>query len=116
MCGFAAEIRFDGQSANVDAVSRMAEVLSPRGPDGDGLFTQGRIAVGHRRLRVMDRTEHSQQPMLDPQLGLGIVFNGAIYNHPELRAELKAHGYSFYSEGDTEVILKAYHRWGIDCA
>jgi|TARA_R110000822_G_scaffold197407_1_gene335272 asparagine synthase (glutamine-hydrolysing) len=115
MCGFAAEIRFDGQSANVDAVSRMAEVLSPRGPDGDGLFTQGRIAVGHRRLRVMDRTEHSQQPMLDPQLGLGIVFNGAIYNHPELRAELKAHGYSFYSEGDTEVILKAYHRWGIDC-
>ncbi len=115
MCGFAAEIRFDGQSANVDAVARMAEVLSPRGPDGDGLFTQGRIAVGHRRLRVMDRTEHSQQPMLDPQLGLGIVFNGAIYNHPELRAELRDAGYSFYSEGDTEVILKAYHRWGIDC-
>ncbi|WP_029890290.1 N-acetylglutaminylglutamine amidotransferase [Polycyclovorans algicola] len=115
MCGFAAEIRFDGQSANVDAVSRMAEVLAPRGPDGDGLFSQGRIAVGHRRLRVMDRTEHSQQPMLDPQLGLGIVFNGAIYNHPELRAELKSQGYTFYSEGDTEVILKAYDHWGAHC-
>jgi asparagine synthase (glutamine-hydrolysing) len=115
MCGFAAEIRFDGQSVDTVAVARMADVLSPRGPDGDGLFSQGRIAVGHRRLRVMDRTEHSQQPMLDPNLGLGVVFNGAIYNHPELRAELRQAGYSFYSEGDTEVILKAYHRWGADC-
>jgi asparagine synthase (glutamine-hydrolysing) len=52
--------------------------------------------------------------MVDPELGLGIVFNGAVYNHPELRAELSGKGYRFYSSGDTEVLLKAYHAWGSD--
>jgi len=99
----------------VGAVRAMAEVLAPRGPDGGGVFAQGRIALGHRRLKIIDLSEHAQQPMVDPALGLAIVFNGCIYNYPELRDELIAKGYSFFSHGDTEVILKAYHAWGADC-
>jgi asparagine synthase (glutamine-hydrolysing) len=114
MCGIAGEIRFDGSAADVGVAARMGERLARRGPDGVGTFAQGPLAFAHRRLKIMDLTEHAQQPMFDPQLGLGIVFNGAVYNHPELRAELKGLGYSFYSEGDTEVLLKAYHQWGDD--
>ena len=114
MCGIAGERRFDGKQADTDLIARMNDCHAPRGPDSSGVFAQGPLAVGHRRLKIMDRSDLSQQPMIDPALGLGIVFNGAIYNHPELRAELSGMGYTFYSEGDTEVLLKAYHRWGPD--
>lgn len=114
MCGFAGERRFDGQLADIGLVARMNDSHARRGPDGAGVYAQGPLAVGQRRLKIMDLSERAQQPMIDPDLGLGIVYNGAIYNHPELRAELKSKGYRFYSEGDTEVILKAYHHWGLD--
>jgi asparagine synthase (glutamine-hydrolysing) len=94
----------------------MAQVLAPRGPDGAGLFQAGNLAVGHRRLKIIDLSEHAQQPMIDSQLGLGIVFNGCIYNYPELRRQLQGLGYHFFSHGDTEVILKAYHAWGMNFA
>ena len=90
----------------------MAEVLAPRGPDSAGAFAQGRVAFGHRRLKIIDLSDAAQQPMVDPALGLTIVFNGCIYNYPELRAELEGQGYKFFSHGDTEVMLKAYHAWG----
>ncbi|MBB3265952.1 asparagine synthase (glutamine-hydrolyzing) [Azospirillum sp. OGB3] len=90
----------------------MTEALALRGPDGQGVFAHGRMAFGHRRLSIIDLSEAAQQPMTDPELGLGIVFNGCIYNYPELRAELEAKGYRFFSHGDTEVLLKAYHAWG----
>ena len=70
------------------------------------------MAFGHRRLKVMDLEPASGQPMIDHQLGLTLVFNGAIYNYPELRQELQALGYQFHSDGDTEVLLKGYHAWG----
>ncbi|NKF21096.1 N-acetylglutaminylglutamine amidotransferase [Solimonas marina] len=114
MCGFAGERRFDGQLADISAVARMTDAQARRGPDGAGLFQIGPLAVGQRRLKIMDLSEHAQQPMVDNELGLGIVFNGAVYNHPELRAELQARGYRFWSEGDTEVLIKAYHCWGLD--
>lgn len=114
MCGFAGERRFDGRLADMAAVARMNDDMARRGPDGAGLFQMGPLAVGQRRLKIMDLSEHAQQPMIDNELGLGVVFNGAVYNHPELRAELKAKGYTFWSEGDTEVLLKAYHHWGPD--
>ena len=112
MCGIAGEIRSDGQAASVSAVSAMADVLAPRGPDGSGVYAQGPRAFGHRRLKIIDLSEHAQQPMVDSALGLAIVFNGAIYNYPELREALEAKGYSFFSTGDTEVMLKAYPRLG----
>jgi asparagine synthase (glutamine-hydrolysing) len=90
----------------------MTGVMEPRGPDGEGFWCQGRAAFGHRRLKIIDLTERAQQPMVDPHLGLAIVYNGAIYNHRELRAELEREGYRFFSDGDTEVLLKAYHAWG----
>ena len=115
MCGICGEIRFDGASASPERLSRMAACLERRGPDGAGQIVRGRMGLGHRRLKIIDLSEKAAQPMEDPELGLTIAFNGCIYNYPELRRELEAKGYRFFSSGDTEVILKAYHAWGRDC-
>ena len=115
MCGISGEIRFDNGSADVAAVARMSDRLTPRGPDAAGLVSHGRVAFGHRRLKIIDLSNRAEQPMQDPELGLAIVFNGCIYNYPQLRQELQTLGYRFFSHGDTEVVLKAYHAWGRDC-
>ncbi|SDJ74414.1 N-acetylglutaminylglutamine amidotransferase [Pseudomonas indica] len=112
MCGIAGELRFDGRPADLAAVERITHHLAPRGPDACGFHSQGPVAMGHRRLKIMDLDEASGQPMTDAFLGLSMVFNGAIYNYPELRGELEGLGYRFFSDGDTEVLLKAYHAWG----
>ena len=112
MCGIAGELRFDRRPADLAAVERITHHLAPRGPDAHGFHSQGPIALGHRRLKIMDLAEASGQPMIDSDLGLSMVFNGAIYNYPELRGELEALGYRFFSGGDTEVLLKGYHAWG----
>lgn len=91
------------------------DALAPRGPDGSGLAIHGNVALGHRRLRIIDLSEKARQPMVDAELGLAIAFNGCIYNYPELREELEGKGYRFFSKGDTEVILKAWHAWGKEC-
>lgn len=115
MCGILGEIRFDQQSPDLQSLQRAADVLAPRGPDGAGLFSMHNVALAHRRLKIIDLSEHAQQPMIDNHLGLAIVYNGAIYNYPELRQTLSKMGYQFFSNGDTEVILKAYAAWGKDC-
>ncbi|WP_285275711.1 N-acetylglutaminylglutamine amidotransferase [Halopseudomonas bauzanensis] len=112
MCGLAGEFRFDGQLADLTALARMTGQMINRGPDASGVWSTGPIALGHRRLKIMDLADASGQPMTDPQLGLSLVFNGAIYNYPALRGELEIMGYRFFSDGDTEVVLKAYHAWG----
>ncbi|WP_423358874.1 N-acetylglutaminylglutamine amidotransferase [Pseudomonas citronellolis] len=114
MCGLAGELRFDNQPADLAAVERITHHLAPRGPDAWGFHSEGPVALGHRRLKIMDLAEASGQPMIDTTLGLSLVFNGAIYNYPELRKELEALGYRFFSGGDTEVLLKGYHAWGKD--
>lgn len=115
MCGLCGEIRLDGTPADVAAVGRMTQAMTPRGPDGSGVFASGTVAFGHRRLAIIDLSSHGSQPMVDPDLGLVLAFNGCIYNYKELRAELEAHGYRFFSTADTEVALKAFHRWGPAC-
>ncbi|HEX6930057.1 MAG TPA: N-acetylglutaminylglutamine amidotransferase, partial [Gammaproteobacteria bacterium] len=115
MCGIAVEMRFNGHPADVDAVSAMMSQMHARGPDDAGVFALQSCAFGHRRLKVIDLSSRSAQPMIDSQLGICIVFNGCIYNHGELRRQLEKMGYTFFSAGDTEVILKAYHAWGTDC-
>ncbi len=112
MCGICGEIRFDGQPGRIDRVFKMGEQLGSRGPDGIGHFAQNHVALGHRRLKIIDLSEASQQPLVDSELGLVVVFNGILYNYRELRAELQERGYRFFSQGDTEVITKAYHAWG----
>ncbi|PZP26833.1 N-acetylglutaminylglutamine amidotransferase [Pseudomonas kuykendallii] len=112
MCGIAGELRFDKRPSDLAAVERITQHLADRGPDACGFHSEGPLGLGHRRLKIMDLEAASGQPMVDPSLGLSMVFNGAIYNYPELRAELQALGYTFFSEGDTEVLLKGYHAWG----
>lgn len=90
----------------------MAEAMALRGPDAAGVWSQGRVALGHRRLKIIDLTEAGAQPMVDPELGLALSWNGCIYNYRDLRRELSGHGYRFFSHSDTEVLLKAYHHWG----
>ncbi|MDQ2792089.1 MAG: N-acetylglutaminylglutamine amidotransferase [Actinomycetota bacterium] len=115
MCGIAGEIRFDQAPADVDAVTTMTAALHRRGPDGWGVHAGGATALGHRRLKIIDLSDRATQPMVDPELGLAAVFNGCIYNYRELRGELGTAGYRFFSDSDTEVLLKAYHRWGTRC-
>jgi asparagine synthase (glutamine-hydrolysing) len=115
MCGICGELRFDGGLPDLGSLQRMMARLARRGPDHEGVYTDGPLAFGHRRLAIIDLSAHSDQPMVDKALGLSLVFNGTIYNYRELRRELAALGYRFFSEGDTEVILKAYHAWGEEC-
>ena len=112
MCGICGELRFDGREPDLGALGPMLAALSRRGPDHQGSFADGPLQFGHRRLAIIDLSERSNQPMVDHELGLALVFNGAIYNYPELRRELIGRDYHFYSEGDTEVIIKAYAAWG----
>src|SRR5690606_3259566 len=109
MCGLAGELRFDGQLTDLEALSRISGQMVNRGPDAAGRWFSWRVALPHRRLNIMDLAEGSGQPMVDNQLGLALVCNGAIYNYPALRGELDILGYPFFSDGDTEVILKAFH-------
>ncbi len=115
MCGICGELRFDGQAPDETALRNMIEKLARRGPDAGGHYVSGPVALGHRRLAVIDLSERSAQPMVDSTLDLVLVFNGTIYNYPQLREQLIAKGYSFFSGGDSEVILKAYAEWGDDC-
>lgn len=115
MCGLAGELRFDSRPVDVGAVDRMARCLTPRGPDASGTWAHNGAALGHRRLSIIDLSAAGSQPMTDPELGLTTAFNGCIYNYRELRAELEAAGYRFFSTSDTEVIGKAYARWGRHC-
>jgi asparagine synthase (glutamine-hydrolysing) len=113
MCGLAGEIAFNGARAEVDPVLRMTRSMANRGPDGEGIWDGGWVALGHRRLSIIDLSDAGAQPMHDPELGLHVVFNGCIYNYQSLRRELEPE-YRFHSTSDTEVVLKAYDRWGED--
>jgi asparagine synthase (glutamine-hydrolysing) len=115
MCGICGELRFDGGEPDLSGLQRVMARLARRGPDHEGVYADGPVILGHRRLAIIDLSAHSHQPMVDKALGLTLVFNGTIYNYRELRRELSALGYRFFSEGDSEVILKGYHAWGEDC-
>jgi len=112
MCGLAGEIRFDGTSPDVGAVARMTGCLVHRGPDGDGLWARGPVALGHRRLSIVDLSTAGAQPMVVTRLGLTIAYNGMVYNYRDLREELHGKGHTFDSTSDTEVIVAAYAEWG----
>lgn len=98
-------------------ICRMRDVFPYRGPDDKGCWinSSGHIALGHRRLSIIDPTSSGHQPMIDPDTGNVLVFNGEIYNYIEVRKELIARGCVFTTNTDTEVILKAYQVYGHDC-
>jgi asparagine synthase (glutamine-hydrolysing) len=111
MCGFGVELRRDAPPDRA-ALERMRDSLAPRGPDGEGIWLDGSAGMVHRRLAIIDLSELGAQPMRDDALGLAVVFNGCIYNHRELRAELERLGHSFTSTSDTEVVLRGWREWG----
>jgi len=115
MCGISGEIRSRGDAASAAVTEAIAGNLKHRGPDAGGVYAQRNVALGHRRLAILDLSPAADQPMIDADLGLAIAFNGCIYNFRELKRELEAKGYRFFTDGDTEVIVKSYHAWGPRC-
>ena len=105
-------MRLDGTAPAPQTIQDMVQVLQRRGPDHEGSYFSGAVGLGHRRLAVIDLSAQANQPMIDTDTGMAIVFNGTIYNYPELRRQLTGLGHTFRSTGDTEVILKAYAQWG----
>lgn len=112
MCGLAGIFTLDGSPVGVELAQRMAANLAHRGPDGQGAWSEGPIGLAHRRLAVIDLSSAGSQPMLASDGQYALVFNGEIYNHRELRAELEAIGRRFRSRSDTEVLLQAWAEWG----
>ena len=113
MCGITGIVGADARRSG-DAVYRMNAALARRGPDGEGVETWDDAVLGHRRLSIFDLSSAGRQPMLSPDRAVGVVFNGAIYNFHDLRAELCAQGWEFRSRTDTEVLIHGYREWGID--
>ncbi len=115
MCGITGFLHFDKlRSADPAKLKKMTDLLVHRGPDGEGFHVNDNLALGHRRLSILDLNSGSQ-PMYSRDGQVVVVFNGEIYNYIELRKELEALGIVFQTESDTEVIIAAYQQWGRDC-
>jgi len=115
MCGIAGVLRLDGRPADREQALRMVRTLAHRGPDGEGAWSSGPIALGHRRLAIIDLSPGGRQPMSNARGTVWITFNGELYNFRQVRAELEARGYHFRTSSDTEVLLCAYEEWGTAC-
>ena len=114
MCGIAGFLHFDAQKiASENILKKMTDSIAHRGPDGEGAHLENNLALGHRRLAIIDLST-GDQPMGNNDNSLVLVFNGEIYNYIELRDELK-YKYNFKTNSDTEVILAAYQEWGVNC-
>jgi len=115
MCGIAGIFHIEtAKPVDPDRVERMCDAIAHRGPDGYGVWTAPGVALGHRRLSIID-VAGSPQPMASTDGRAMLVFNGEIYNYRELRQELRATGATFHTDGDSEVILAAWQKWGPDC-
>ena len=116
MCGIAGRYNYrTGAPVAPRMVQGMCDLIAHRGPDADGVWIDGPVGLGHRRLAVIDLSEGGRQPMTDVRGGLMIVFNGEIYNYLELKHDLESKGHRFRSKSDTEVMLASYRQWGADC-
>ena len=114
MCGIAGILSLSGsRETESDAIGRMTDCMSHRGPDADGFFSEPGISLGHRRLSIIDLSSSANQPFADPSGRYVIVYNGEVYNFLDVRRHLA--GYEFKTNSDTEVILAAYMQWGPSC-
>jgi len=119
MCGIAGALG-PATDATVEAARKISAALVHRGPDAEGEWVSPVrddriVALAHRRLSILDTDARAGQPMVDRERGHALVFNGEIYNYRELREELRSDGARFQTESDTEVLLRAYGRWGEGC-
>ena len=108
MCGI---VGYWGRAGDLDLVRRMCDTIVHRGPDDEGIHLGERVALGMRRLAIIDRA-HGAQPISNEDGTITVVYNGEIYNHDELRERLKARGHQFRSRADTEVLVHGYEEWG----
>ena len=113
MCGISGICNFE-RKPSLETVKKMSLKLRHRGPDDEGCFINDYVCLGHTRLSIIDLNK-SKQPMIDENNKNVLIFNGEIYNFKELKNELKQLGYKFKTDGDTEVILKSYKEWGMEC-
>lgn len=116
MCGISGQINFDERAVTPEHIRRMSDALAHRGPDGSGLYCDGPVGLGHRRLSIIDLSEQGKQPMWSNDRTLCITFNGEVYNYREIRKELEEKGFSFQSSTDTEVMVNAIQHWGMEGA
>ena len=114
MCGIAGYI-LKNNSVDRQTVAAMVESLSHRGPDGSGVFVKDNVALGHRRLAIIDTSPAANQPLFNEDGTVGVVFNGEIYNFQALRRELTDKGHFFATRSDTEVIVHAWEEHGPEC-
>ena len=114
MCGIAGIVRYNEDSIKPSEIEMMTRILSHRGPDGEGFFIHDNIALGHRRLSIID-LDTGKQPMANEDKTIWITYNGEIYNYIELRQELLLKGHHFSTKSDTEVIIHAYEEWDVKC-
>jgi asparagine synthase (glutamine-hydrolysing) len=114
MCGIAGILRFDGSSVIPDDIKKMTNEMSHRGPDGEGYFVFQNVALGHRRLSIID-IETGKQPMTNEDKSIWITYNGELYNYKRLKEELEQKKHIFTTKSDTEVIVHAFEEWGSDC-
>lgn len=115
MCGICGIVDYSRPMVDERLVWAMTETLNHRGPDDSGVAVLGPAGLGHTRLTILDLTSAGHQPMRTDDGRVTLVYNGEVYNFPELRRTLEAEGVTFHSRSDTEVVLQAYVRWGTDC-
>ncbi len=115
MCGIAGILSYRGGAVKPDAVRRMTDIIAHRGPDGEGVWVDGAIGLGHRRLSIIDLSSLAAQPMVSRNNTAVITFNGEIYNYRQLTSMLQGKGFTFSTRSDTEVILKLYEAYGVEC-
>ena len=113
MCGIAGIININNTKVSYEDIKLMTDIITHRGPDGEGHFVSENIGFGHRRLAILDLSKAGHQPMIKNDIVL--VFNGEIYNYLEIREELEALGEEFNTNTDTEVVIKAYKQWSYQC-
>jgi len=116
MCGIAGVFNLDGAPVSKDDLTAMTRAIAHRGPDGEGLYTDRHVGLGHRRLAIIDLSEGGAQPMHTGDGRYTITYNGELYNYVELRKELQQTGRTFVSHSDTEVLLKSIAAWGPEAA
>src|SRR5438093_13745220 len=116
MCGIVGKLCLGLQeTVKIDLLQRMTAALLHRGPDDEGIWVEGPVGLGHRRLAIIDLSPRAHQPMVNEDGSLRIVFNGEIYNFKSLREDLQQKGHAFHSESDTETILHCYEEEGVAC-
>lgn len=115
MCGICGIVKFNGSSPDQQVIKKMMAAIKHRGPNDEGILLDDRVGLGFVRLSIIDLSPLGHQPMFSPDKRYSIIYNGEVYNYPEIRDELIKKGYQFVSKTDTEVVLNSYIEWGEDC-